>query len=113
MNIENAFGKIFQATDGQKFGVIRSLSGSLPSEFETGSVMRPIAEDGCGNYFVLKNDTVQFWDHESAEIRMLAANIADFLKGCSIPESVKLKEGQVESAWIDPEFAKDLGVDKP
>ncbi|WP_444959735.1 SMI1/KNR4 family protein [Microbulbifer sp. VVAC002] len=74
----------------------------------------PVAVAEGGNYVVIdldKNQEVYFWDHEEPQNMVkLAGNIYEFLDSL-IPfdtNSIELKEGQVESAWIDPEFLKRL-----
>jgi len=74
----------------------------------------PIAWDESGNYVVIDEDqqgAVFFWDHELPEpLTKLASDFGEFLNLLQPfdPASVQLKLGQVESAWIDPEFLKLL-----
>ncbi|WDE09010.1 SMI1/KNR4 family protein [Thalassomonas viridans] len=73
----------------------------------------PIAWAEGGNYVVLdtRDGIVYFWDHEvPSEEHKLANDIDLFLNNLKPfdPESIELKEGQVESAWIDPNFLKNL-----
>lgn len=75
--------------------------------------MIPIAEDDCGNYVLLNLDDggrIYFWDHEEPYEQIeLAPGMNAFLELLE-PDSnsVQLKEGQVISAWVDPEFLKEL-----
>lgn len=76
----------------------------------------PIAEDGCGNLFLLNVETerVYFWDHESADPPIpVAESFADFLARMKSwdPASVVLKPGQVKSVWIDRDFLAKLKKD--
>lgn len=79
-----------------------------------GDMVIPVAEAEGGNYIVIdlaRGQTVYFWDHEDPQnMTKLADGIYEFLDALMPfdPESVELKEGQVESAWIDPEFLKSL-----
>lgn len=74
----------------------------------------PIAWAEGGNYVVIDIDRAQsvfFWDHENVEgMYFLADNIYDFIDSLRpFDEGGKLlREGQVESAWIDPDFLKSL-----
>ena len=57
------------------------------------------------------NQSIWFWDHEIPyPMIKLADNIFDFLESLSPydTDSVELHEGQVESAWIDPDFLKEM-----
>ena len=72
--------------------------------------LQVIAVDDCGNYFVNVQDRIYFWDHELGEREFLAKSLEEFLLGCVAPTEVELLPGQVESAWIDPEFAKQFGT---
>jgi hypothetical protein len=74
----------------------------------------PIAIAEGGNYVVIdlnEVSAVYFWDHEEPEGRYkLANNIYDFINALK-PfdyESVELRDEQVESAWIDPDFLNSL-----
>ena len=73
----------------------------------------PIAWAEGGNYILLDLETgkISFWDHEIPEGQVeLAPDINSFIDQIEPfdPNSVELKEGQVKSAWIDPEFLKNL-----
>ncbi|SDX78747.1 SMI1-KNR4 cell-wall [Pseudomonas syringae] len=79
-----------------------------------GEEVYPVAIAEGGNYVVVdfeRNQSVYFWDHEQPENMVkLARNIYEFLDCLKSfdPDDVELKEGQVEFAWIDPEFLKSL-----
>ena len=66
------------------------------------------AEDDCGNYFVVLNSEICFWDHETREVRMLAKSTDDFIKSLHVRDVISLDNVQIRSAWIDPEFAAQL-----
>lgn len=74
----------------------------------------PVAWAEGGN-FILMNQAAQgeilFWDHELPEEMLKIADsfdhFLDSLKPFDI-NSVKLKPGQVQKAWIDPNFLKSL-----
>ena len=85
----------------------------------------PIADDNCGNLFVLatEGDTlgaVYFWDHEfeaddgeparTDNLTLIAESFSDLLARLqpSSIDDVELKPGQVKSVWIDPEFKAKL-----
>jgi hypothetical protein len=74
----------------------------------------PIAWAEGGNYVCIDaaSGVVYFWDHEQPSLPVpLAQDFADFLNLLEAfdPSSVKLKPGQVKSAWIDPDFLKSIG----
>ena len=94
--MNRAFGKVFKSENGVKYGVIRKATAPFPKVL---SALEVLAEDGCGNYFVLLD-----------EAEVLSNSIDDFVSRCSALEEVELEPGQVESAWIDPEFAKKFGI---
>lgn len=73
----------------------------------------PIAWAECGNYVLLNlsNGKIFFWDHEiPAKQIELALGILEFLEKLKPFDinSVELKEGQVNSVWIDKDFLKNL-----
>lgn len=73
----------------------------------------PIARDGCGNLVLLnlKDGKVRFWDHEVPDSKVLEwQDFNEFIESIEPLDKteVKLKSGQVESAWIDPAFLKKL-----
>ena len=80
---------------------------------DVGEKVYPIAWAEGGNYVIVdseKNAAVFFWDHEEPQNHTsLGDDVYEFLSNLEPfdPDSVELKEGQVESAWIDPEFLKD------
>jgi hypothetical protein len=60
-----------------------------------------------------ENGAVWFWDHETDDMAHLAHSISDFVARCTDPPRVELKPSQEKSAWIDPAFAKSLGMNVP
>jgi len=74
----------------------------------------PIAWAEGGNYVFLdaQSGEVYFWDHEQpSKPVQIAPDFDAFLNLLEPfdPSSIQLKPGQVQSAWIDPEFLKSLG----
>lgn len=96
------------------YGIHEAFSGPLPEGLSAEIFGQPFAWDGCGNLFT-ENDKKEicFWDHETDELLVIAETWDAFHSGCVEPKSVELEEGQVISAWIDPEFARQLGIDVP
>jgi hypothetical protein len=107
--MDSSFGKVFINSYGEEFGVIRETNPPYPDEISKYEV---IAEDECGNYFTLEFGKVCFWEHETNNRIVLANSIKNFIVGCSQPSDVELKPEEVESAWIDPDFAKQFSVSK-
>jgi len=105
-------GKVFRSNSGEEYGPIRSVQGKLPNELLKSPIYEAIAEDSCGNYFISNGTNISFWDHETTYITLLASSFPEFLANCVEPSETELKAGQVESVWIDPEFAKEMGLDK-
>ncbi|MBU0632394.1 SMI1/KNR4 family protein [bacterium] len=75
--------------------------------------MIPVAWAEGGNYILqnLSNGKIFFWDHEIPEKQIeLALDITDFIEKLKPFDvnSIELKDGQVQSAWIDPDFLKSL-----
>ena len=67
-----------------------------------------------GNYVFVDGATgaVYFWDHEQPTPPVqMASDFAAFMEMLEPfdPGSIKLKPGQVKTAWIDPDFLKSLG----
>ena len=104
MNIGDMKGLIFRSASGQEFGRLRSLGGHLPQELQN-SPLQAFAEDECGNYFVIKERAVCFWDHETSEVQELASSLALFEAALVKPSQVALRRGQVKSIWVSPELS--------
>ncbi|WP_033008397.1 SMI1/KNR4 family protein [Vibrio harveyi] len=101
------FGKIFIDSSGCEYGAIRITKSTAPKELSDVNV---IAEDECGNYFILNAQGVFFWDHETSDRTFLSASLREFEESCVEPKCIALSEGKVISSWIDPDFAKLHGV---
>lgn len=75
----------------------------------------PVASSEGGNYVILDQDqggTIFFWDHEvEGGISRLADSFDVFLNMLEPFDATSIKPapGQVKSAWIDPDFLKQLG----
>jgi hypothetical protein len=106
--MKRAFGNVFTSQNGVEYGVIRKFEGNSPTEISGAKVL---AEDECGNYFLDMGGSILFWDHETNEHLLLANSLDDFIAGCATPLVVDLKSEQVESAWVDPEFAQKFGIE--
>lgn len=104
MNIGGMKGLVFRSSSGQEFGRLCSLHGHLPQELQN-SPLQAFAQDECGNYFVVKDGAVGFWDHETSEVQELASSQATFVAGLIKPSPAALRQGQVKSAWVSPELA--------
>lgn len=107
LELNRAFAKVFISEKGVAFGIIREASPPFPSALAEKKVL---AEDESGNYFIEVNGAVHFWDHETTESEFVASSLDKFISGCTEPEAVELKPEQVESVWIDPEFAKQFDI---
>jgi SMI1 / KNR4 family (SUKH-1) len=112
--IKKLTGLIFTHPEtGEQFGCIR------PSEYNQDHPAwrqnwTPIADDGCGNAFLVSTDgSVAFWDHETDEVVQLAADWAAFVRGCAEAKPVELAESKVKSVWVHPSFAKKHGILTP
>ena len=102
--------------DGDLIYEQRLLRGYLPSG------IMAIADAEGGNHVCLSvrgedYGSVFFRDHELASEANVAAGLFELKPSFELflsdlrkfdPESVKLTPGQVEKAWIDPEFVKNL-----
>ena len=114
-DITPIIGKEFTSKlTGEGYGVFRTCAAGLPEGFSPSKFGAPFAEDDCGNLFTqAKDGRICFWDHETNDLTIIAASWDDFAKACVEPQKVELKEGQVESVWINPEFAKKMGIEAP
>ncbi|BFM48207.1 SMI1/KNR4 family protein [Marinomonas sp. THO17] len=110
---------IFTISQDNESGVnelipISKILGERKYLDHVGERVFPVAVAEGGNYVVIDLDqgqSVYFWDHEEPQNMIkLASDILKFLDALVPfdPGSVELKEGQVESAWIDPDFLKSL-----
>ena len=108
-------GKEFRSKlTGSSYGVFRKCGSSLPADFSVPRFGSPVVEDGSGNLFTQTTDgSICFWDHETDDLTVIASSWDEFVGGCVEPEEVELNPAQVKSAWIDPEFAKKMGIAVP
>jgi hypothetical protein len=103
-------GKHFTAAHGKTYGTIRELHGNVADHPASSLGYIPFAEVGCGNAFVQASDgSIRFWDHETDEVLLLEENWSTFVAGCHVQLPLTV-EPQVESVWVDPEFAKKFGL---
>ena len=107
MDIADCLGKAVLGSDGIEYGLIRLTNKPYPDELVDIDVL---AEDECGNYFLLINARIYFWDHETGVKTEIAKSLGEFKKSCFKPADVSLNEDDISSAWIDPEFAKERGI---
>ncbi len=101
---------------GEVYSIHFSLEGDFPEYWSKVKFGVPFARDSNGNLFTESKDKkIYFWDHETDDLHLLAKDFEEFERDCSEPQpiEVELKEGQVKSAWMDPEFAKTMGIDVP
>lgn len=114
-SISPVFGKEFDSKlTGVSYGVFRECGTRLPEGFSATKFGAPLAEDSCGNLVTLSRaGSVCFWDHETDEFTVIASSWEEFASGCVSPKEAKLEPGQVKSAWIDPDFAKSIGISVP
>ncbi len=115
MDIQEILGMVFTSpTSGHEYGVVRDLKAETTPDFFASSSWAPFAEDDCGNFFAMSPEgRIAFWDHETDQVEVLAESFQNFCAHCSEQKEVELRDDQVKSAWIDPEFAKQLGLDAP
>lgn len=108
-------GKVFShPVTKVEYGQIRIPP--TPTAFSTldGTSYDAPPEDGCGNYFTKTEDSaVSFWDHETDELVRLADSVSEFIAHCTDPLPVELDPKRVKKVWIDPKFAKSLGMKVP
>lgn len=111
-DLKQVTGLVFIHPDtGNVYGVIRCVERKSAASI---AGFTPFAEDECGNAFVQRDDSsILFWDHETDELAHLASDWKSFAENCRQSPSVVLDPAQVESAWIDPEFAKQFGIQVP
>jgi len=107
--MKETYGKVFTTSEGGEFGIIREATPPFPEEL---SRLKVAAEDECGNYFIVIDGKVNFWDHETSEQVILANTIEEFISGCVLPTEVELQPDQVESVWFDPEFIEKIDIDE-
>lgn len=113
-NVDPAVGKIFiHRLTKEAYGPLRLPYARSISTLD-GTSLDVIADDDCGNSFTLAIDgTVKFWDHETDELVNLADSVREFVEGCTDSPETVLHPNQVKSVWVQPGFAKSLGVEVP
>ena len=110
-DISSILGLVFVTNSGNQYGVIRKIQ-FLENHPVTAIGLHHIADDECGNAFARKDDgSIVFWDHETDELAALAASWDEFVSGCVAPGPAKQSDEGVSSVWIDPEFAREQGID--
>lgn len=113
--LENIRGKVFtHPVTKKEYGPIRFPLASEKFENLNGRSFDVLAEDPCGNYFTTTEDgAVWFWDYETDDLDHLANSVSEFVLHCIDPAPTELDPNQVKSVWIDPAFAKSLGMKVP
>jgi hypothetical protein len=113
--LNTVIGKVFShPVTKVEYGQIRIPP--TPTTFSTldGTSYNALAEDEGGNYFAKTEDgAVLFWDHETDELVRLADSVSEFISRCSDPQPLEIDPKQVKSVWLDPKFAKSLGMKVP
>jgi hypothetical protein len=112
--LDFTLGKVFMhPVTKEEYGPIRRSSRNHFSNLR-GTSLEALAEDSCGNYFTITEDgAVCFWDHETDDLVRLASSVSEFATHCIERPPVELNPSQVKSAWINPAFAKSLGMKVP
>jgi hypothetical protein len=113
-NLGRILGKELESKlTGLCYGV-RECGTRLPEGFSDSKFGAPIAEDDSGNIVtVLPGGSVSFWDHETDQLTVIASSWDEFASGWVAPKPVNFEPGQVKSGWIDPDFAKSIGIPVP
>lgn len=83
--MNRALGKVFKSETGVEYGVIRNAKEPFPEVLSTSNVL---AEDDCGNHFVLLNEAVCFWDHETGDYEFVSESVNDFFLGVLLPKKL-------------------------
>lgn len=109
---------IFKIGSANESGVsgfipVRNITGERANIDALPPTAFPIAWAEGGNYLVIDaaSGAVYFWDHEQpTPLVRMAPDFAAFIEKLEPfdPSSIRLKPGQVKSAWIDPDFLKNL-----
>jgi hypothetical protein len=108
-------GKVFvHPVTKVEYGQIRIPSTRTTFSMSDGRSHQALAEDGSGSYFTKSKDgAVWFWDHETDELVRLADSVSEFISRCIDPRPIEMNPERVKSAWVDPNFAKSLGLGVP
>jgi hypothetical protein len=109
--IDGLAGLIFTHPETrEEYGHIRPCKPGR-ARLAGGTSWTPIADDDCGNAFLLSPEgAVAFWDHETNEILEIASTWPGFVAGCTEPKPVELDPSKVNYVWVDPSFAKEHGI---
>jgi hypothetical protein len=110
MEIEDIKGLVYmQPEDGTEYGPIRAFEPYPGIHPAIAPGRELIAEDSCGNFFILASDgSVLFLDHETAVVTTLAQNWDSFVSGCKPPRVIDFDSSKIKSVWINPDFAKEM-----
>ena len=112
-DISPVIGLVFVTNSGDEYGIIREAQSEIEHPV-TAIGLKHIADDESGNAFARQTDgSIVFWDHETDDVTELARDWDAFIAGCTAPTPAQLDQQDIRSAWIDPEFAKEQGVDAP
>jgi hypothetical protein len=113
--LKSVIGKAFlNPRNNVEYGPIRLEDPAVRFSTLDGSEYAAFASDCCGNHFTtLADGSVWLWDHETDDLDKIADSISEFSQRCAVTEPVKLTEDQVSSAWVDPVFAKSIGMNVP
>ncbi len=114
LDISVVDGLVFSAKGSDaEFGAIRPAEAQEKHCLNETELVH-IADDDSGNAFAVATDgAILFWDHETNDLTKLASSWTEFVDGCALPGPVELDERDVRSAWIDPSFAKEQGLEVP
>jgi hypothetical protein len=108
IDLSSVMSRVFSSETGDLFGPLRPCH-SVPRDLPPG--WEAIAEDSCGNYFLLSDrNGVAFWDHEKGELESLASDWPTFASMCVAEPKVDSDPADVISVWIDPTFAAKHGL---
>ncbi|ODN41413.1 SMI1/KNR4 family protein [Piscirickettsia litoralis] len=110
----NSFEKTYSVNN---FIELSKFKEELPNELNIKDFL-PFAEDGCGNYFLLRlhDGAIIFWDHEIEEpdsLQKIANNITEFDKKLirdeeNINDIISKNDVTFKKKWIDPDFEREM-----
>ena len=102
--------------NGVTYGLHEPFAGQLPEGFSRAEFGEPFFHDECGNLFTeLASGELGFWDHETDQVEVLASSLDELFHLVSeySPTEDAPESPDVVSAWIDPDFAREQGIDAP
>jgi hypothetical protein len=110
MDINKLKGMVFKSQISEEmYGAIRPLDTTPFVEGFPLDIWTPFADDDCGNLFAASGvGHIAFWNHETGKITKLADSIDEFAAHCTKNDDVELKEGQVISTWVNPDFKPEF-----